>query len=184
MPSYSPILAATFRLDRENSRERSYHKPPAPLQVVVCNTTLARQPQLAGLKHGNRLEQVLAAREVSARGVEEGLQLNERGELVCAVSANLFLVADGRLLTPPVSECGIAGTVRRLVLEVLAPQRNLPAEVAPLRPGDLEGAQELFLTNALQGIRHVSQCEGLFFTSTEWGDNLRTDFYSWSESAE
>lgn len=159
-----------------------WRQVPAPLEVIICNTRLALQPRLAGIKHANRLEQVLAAREVAARGAVEGLQLNERGELVCAVSSNLFVVSAGMLLTPPVSECGVAGTVRRLILEDLAPSAGIPAQERLLRPADLEAAQELFLSNSIHGIRSVSQCEGLFFTSSEQGDNLRELFYARSES--
>ena len=155
-----------------------------PLEVVICVATLARQPQLASIKHANRLEQVLAARELVERGASEGLQLNDRGELVCAVSSNVFLVSDERLLTPPISECGVAGTVRRLIVEKLAQEAGLPVLEQVLRPADLEAASELLLTNAIHGIRSVSRCEGLSFTSTRWGDTLRESFYSWSESRE
>lgn len=161
----------------------AWREAPTPLEIVICNTRLAMQPRLAGIKHANRLEQVLAAREVAAQGAEDGLQMNERGELVCAVSSNLFIFAEGTLLTPPVSECGVAGTVRRLILEELAPAAGIATEERTLRPADLEAAEELLLTNSVQGIRSVSRCEGLFFTSSGQGDNLRELFYSWSESA-
>lgn len=155
---------------------------PAPVEVVVCHSAMSRQPLLAGIKHSNRLEQVLAARELDSRGAEEGLVLNDRGEVVCAVSANVFIVSSGKLLTPPVAESGVAGTVRRLVLENLAPGLGLPCAEQVLKPADLVSADELLLTNAIRGIRSVSRCEGLSFTSTEWGDNLRERFFSWSES--
>lgn len=153
-----------------------------PLTVVVCDTTLSRQPRLAGIKHSNRLEQVLAARELESRAAGEGLMLNDLGELACAVSANVFIVSSGELLTPPVRECGVAGTVRRLVMDSLAPALGLGCTEQVLRLADLEAADELLLTNATLGIRSVASCEGLSFTSTECGDNLRERFFSWSET--
>ena len=160
-----------------------WRESPAALEVVICNCTMSRQPLLAGIKHCNRLEQVLAARELESRDAPEGLLLNDRGELVCAVSSNIFVVSGGRLLTPPVKECGVAGTVRRLLMDTLAPGLGLACEETVLRPADLEAAEELFLTNSIQGIRCVARCEGLCFTSTEWGDNLRESFLAWSENS-
>jgi 4-amino-4-deoxychorismate lyase len=161
----------------------AWRDPHPPLEIVICLANLARQPLLAGIKHANRLEQVLAARELETRGANEGLLLNDRGELVCAVSSNVFIARDGTLLTPPVSECGIEGTVRRSILEKLAPEAGIPVVEEVLHPADLEAATELFLTNAIHGIRSVSQCEGLSFTSTEWGDTLRESFHTWSETS-
>lgn len=161
----------------------AWREPVAPLEVVICNTRLAIQPRLAGIKHANRLEQVLAARELTALNAAEGLLMNERGEMACAVSSNIFIACQGGLLTPPVSECGVAGTVRRLILEELAPAAGIAATERVLHPADLKAADELFLTNSVHGVRSVSRCEGLFFTSSEQGDNLRELFYAWSESA-
>jgi 4-amino-4-deoxychorismate lyase len=159
-----------------------WRQPSAPVDLVICQTTLARQPRLAGIKHGNRLEQVLAARELEQRAAADGLQLNERGELACAVSSNLFLARAGKLLTPPVNECGIAGTVRQVILEELAARAGAAVEECVLVPSDIAAADELFLTNALQGIRSVASCEGVFFTSSRWSDNLREHFHAFSES--
>jgi 4-amino-4-deoxychorismate lyase len=160
-----------------------WRRPHAPLQVAICRTRLGCQPALAGIKHGNRLEQVLAARELDVLGMDEGLQLNTRGELVCAVSGNILLVSNGQLMTPPIVDCGVAGTVRRLVLDELAPALGLPAIEKVLLPADLDTADELMVSNAVAGIRSVSRCGSACFTSTKWGDNLRENFYSWSESA-
>lgn len=160
-----------------------WREAPEPVELVICNSTMARQPRLAGIKHCNRLEQVLAARELEQRGAEDGILLNDRGELVCALAANLFLVKDGELLTPPMTESGIAGTVRRLIVEELAPAAGISCREAILTPAEITAASEMFLTNALAGIRQVSHCEGVFFTSSQWGDNLRDRFYSWSESS-
>ena len=155
---------------------------PDPVELVICNSTLSRQPRLAGIKHCNRLEQVLAARELESRGAEDGVLLNDRGELTCALAANIFVVRKGELLTPPVNECGIAGTVRRLVIETLAPEAGIDCRETVLMPSDLADAEEMFLTSSLSGLRQVSHCEGVFFTSSRWGDTLRDSFYRWSES--
>jgi 4-amino-4-deoxychorismate lyase len=162
--------AITLRADR------------GPVDAMLCKTSLACQPRLAGIKHCNRLEQVLAAQELEQCGVEEGIQLSSDGHLVCAVSSNLFLVRDGEVLTPELSRCGIAGTVRRLLLEELLPARGVQARETLLLPEDLDTADELFFSNALQGIRSVAAVGDRRFTCTEWGDTLQRDFLQWCES--
>ena len=155
---------------------------PSAARVILCETPLAIQPLLAGIKHGNRLEQVLAARELQDE--DEGLQCNSRGEVVCGVSSNVFIARDGKLLTPPVVDCGIAGTVRRAIMEALAPSAGLEVVETRLHPDDLVTAEEMLLTSSLQGIRQVARCGEHVFTSSQCGDTLREHFFQFSESSE
>ncbi len=155
----------------------AWRTPPAPATAIICNTRLADQPLLAGIKHGNRLEQVLASREVNAAGADEGLLCNAGGELVCGLAVNLFVLRGERLITPPIEGCGVAGTVRGLVVDALAAEVGLPLAIEPLVAADLAAAEELLVTNSLQGIRSVSRCGESRFTSTRCGDTLREHFY-------
>lgn len=163
--------------------ELPWRQPPAPARLMLCETTLSDQPLLAGIKHANRLEQVLAARELNRCAADEGLMLNSRGELISAVAANVFAVFDGTLLTPSLGACGIAGTVRQLIVEELAPALDLEVAEETINWADLQQAEELFLTNALSGVRAVASCPGTSFTSNRWGDNLRQSFYDWSDTS-
>ena len=127
--------------------------PPASatgLRLHACETRLAIQPALAGLKHCNRLEQVLARVEVERAGCDEGLMLDSEGRAVSATSANLLAYRDGRWLTPPVARCGVAGVLRGWLLA-----QGL-AEEAELAPDALESVEALALCNAVRGILPVS----------------------------
>jgi 4-amino-4-deoxychorismate lyase len=119
------------------------------LAVRVCTTRLAMQPALAGLKHLNRLEQVLARAEWSDPAIGEGLLCDMEGNLACATAANLFVVIDGELATPPVDRCGVAGVARAEVMAVR------PVTVASFSVADLLRASEVFLTSAVRGILPV-----------------------------
>ena len=132
---------------------------PANLSVGLCETRLGRSPALGGMKHLGRLEQVLAAGEVAAAGWDEGLMLDESGHVVEASRHNLFFVRDGRLWTPPLQGCGVAGVMRALVLEVL-PGIGLAGGEARLRYHELHEIQEMFLCNAVAGVRPVSRIAG------------------------
>jgi 4-amino-4-deoxychorismate lyase len=116
-----------------------------------CDLRLAAQPRLAGIKHLNRLEQVLARAEWSDPTVHEGLLCDSDGAVVCATAANLFIVREGRLLTPLVDRCGIAGTCRAFLL----PQ----AEACRLGRDDVLTADEVFVCNSLRGILPVTRLE-------------------------
>lgn len=83
--------------------------------VCLCRTRLAIQPALAGLKHLNRLEQVLARAEWSDPDVAEGLMCDTDGRLIGGTTTNLFLVAGNRVVTAALDRCGVAGVMRRLL---------------------------------------------------------------------
>lgn len=126
--------------------------PHPGVEVRLCRQRLAEQPALAGMKHLNRLEQVLARAEWSEPGIAEGLLLDTAGRLVEGTMSNLFLVRDGAALTPRLHRCGVAGVMRRLVLERLAPACGLPAHERDVTVDDLIAADEVFLTNSVIGI--------------------------------
>jgi len=134
----------------------SLHAAPAPWTMPLvlrwCDTRLAIQPALAGLKHLNRLEQVLARSEWRDPAIHEGLMLDTDGQLGCATAANVFALRDGRWLTPPVNRRGVAGVARAWVLA------NEPgAAQAELSATDVATADALFLCNAVRGILPVGR---------------------------
>ncbi|MCJ0824371.1 aminodeoxychorismate lyase [Luteimonas sp. 50] len=116
------------------------------LRARWCETRLASQPLLAGIKHCNRLEQVLARAECIEAGVDEGLMRDLDGNVVSATSANLFVFRDGRWLTPLLDRCGVAGVCRAQLLPALQ------AREARLDTAALEAADAVFLCNAVRGI--------------------------------
>jgi 4-amino-4-deoxychorismate lyase len=118
------------------------------LEAQICELRLAIQPRLAGIKHLNRLEQVLAAAEIDASGAQEGLLLDSDGNLVSAISANLFLVRDGKMLTPRLDGCGVKGVLRTRILRVCA-QR---CEARRVSRDLLFGADEVFVSNVVRGV--------------------------------
>lgn len=131
--------------------------------VVVrhCQTPASYNPALAGLKHLNRLDSVLARAEWDDPEVADGLMSGMDGEVVGGTMTNLFLWDGSTLLTPAVDRCGIAGTVRALALE-LARARGIPCVVADITLELLARAQGLFLTNSVVGawpVRRLGERE-------------------------
>ena len=124
------------------------------VNLRICDYRLAINPALAGLKHMNRLEQILARSEW-ADEYSEGLVLDQTNNVVEATSSNLFIVSSGKLITPDLSRAGVAGVMRRLILEWLAPSMNLVPVVKDIALDELKQANELFICNSLAGILPV-----------------------------
>jgi 4-amino-4-deoxychorismate lyase len=124
--------------------------------VTLCHTPLGENARLAGLKHLNRLEQVLAPAEWSDPEIAEGLMLDGRGRVICGTMSNLFLLKDGRLSTPRLDTCGIAGTVRARVLAIVS-SLGIETRETDLSAEDLAAADGLLLTSSLMGMLPVSR---------------------------
>lgn len=138
-------------------------QPSGPVRVRWCETMAGVNGATAGLKSLGRLDQVLARAEWTQSEVAEGLMTSTEGRLIGGTASNVFLVAGDRLFTPSVARAGIAGVMRRVVIEA-ARKAGIAVTVADLPPSAVSGATELFLTNALTGIRPVQR-----LGSQSWG---------------
>jgi 4-amino-4-deoxychorismate lyase len=127
--------------------------------VRLCDTRLAVQPALAGIKHLNRLEQVLARAEWRDPQIAEGLMLDTDDNVIEGTMSNLFCVRDGALYTPELDRCGVRGITRERILEH-ARAVCLPAHEIRLRLDDLYAADELFICNTFMGIWPVRRLVG------------------------
>lgn len=130
------------------------------VRLYACQTRLAEQPLLAGLKHLNRLEQVIARGEWQDNDHAEGLMRDTCGRVIEGVFSNLFLIKGGVLLTPDLRRCGVAGVMRAELL-ALAEQTSIPARELDLQMSDLQKADEVFVCNSVYGIWPVRGVERL-----------------------
>ena len=122
------------------------------VRARICDLRLAIQPALGGMKHLNRLEQVLASVELRESGAAEGILLDREEHVVCAVSANIFLVMENRLLTPRLDLCGVRGVVRSHILAgfgARCEQRRVTLDM-------VQEADEVFICNTVKGIVPVT----------------------------
>lgn len=125
--------------------------PVSGLNLRVCDLRAASQPALAGIKHLNRLENVLARAEWADPDIHEGVMLDQDGLVVGGVMSNLFLWRDQRLVTPRLDRCGVAGLTRQRLLE-RARAAGLPVEEGDFGLTALLEAEEVFLSNSLMGL--------------------------------
>ena len=172
--------------------ERGYAppKPAAPTRIVIatalpeqaqavqgvrvrwCSLRLARQPQLAGIKHLNRLENVLARQEWSDPGIAEGLLCDDTGALIGGTRSNVFAMRAGCLLTPDLSLSGIAGVTRDRILRAAA-RHGIHTQVARLEPANILDADEVFLSNSILGLSPVAALDDRLWHATTWTEQFQ-----------
>lgn len=159
-------------------------RTPATLRLGLCRTRLASGGSLAGLKHLNRLEQVLARIEVDAReDIDDGLMLDPEARVIETTNANLFVISDGKLKTPSLARCGVAGVMRAVLLERLR-ESGAECEEVDITVAELQRADEVFVTNSLIGITPVLALEDRSWGPGAMTRTLQTELQRWLDVAE
>ena len=128
-----------------------------------CEHRYASSEMLAGIKHLNRLDNVLARREWDSDQMAEGLIRSQDGKFVSGCFTNLFIVAGSRLLTPEILDAGVRGVMRQTVLEDWASDLGLEVAEVTVSDAAIRDADELFLTNALIGAWPICEFAGQSF---------------------
>jgi branched-chain amino acid aminotransferase len=138
--------------------------PPAretPLSLHIATVTRRNEHSaLSRIKALPYLDNVLALSEAHARGADDALLLNTRGTIACATVANVFVIREERLETPPVCDGALPGTMRALVLSLAKGAGLAPVE----RSFDVSGlgeADHVFLTNSISRMTEARECNGL-----------------------
>ena len=153
-------------------------RPDAPIDVRMrwCTLRLARQPRLAGVKHLNRLENVLARGEWSDPAIVEGLLCDDSGAVISGVMSNVFWVRDGELFTPDLSQCGVAGVARTRLLRA-AERRGIPTHIGRLPPAAILAADEVMICNSVIGVRRVASLDEASWSPAGWTPILNSALY-------
>jgi 4-amino-4-deoxychorismate lyase len=132
---------------------------PEQIRAVTLRNCLGENPDLAGIKHCNRLEQVLARASLRGTGAFEGLMASSSGQLISGTMSNVFVELDGVLTTPELDRCGVAGVMRAVILReaarcgVAVRMGNIPLQA-------LDRCTGLALSNVRLGLLPVSQLDG------------------------
>ena len=138
------------------------------VSVYACKTVLAQNPSLAGIKHLNRLEQVLARNEWGQQDYQEGIVCDLQGNAIEAVFSNLWVVKEGVLMTPRLGMSGVAGVMREWLLQEL-PKHGVKVKEVTIPSNELLSMDEVFLSNSVFGIWPVKQ-----YNSVSWSPGVIT----------
>ncbi|MES2579608.1 MAG: aminodeoxychorismate lyase [Pseudomonadota bacterium] len=142
------------------------------VHLHVCNTTLAAQPSLAGVKHLNRLENVLARMEWTDPNVADGIMLDSDQQVIECTSANVFICNGNTLLTPSLNQCGIAGITRQRIMD-LAHLIGLTVKVESFNLDRLFAAEAVLITNSLYGVFQAKRVQQKTWAPTSLAVDIR-----------
>ena len=148
MPSHVVSAYQWPKFPEENSKQG--------ITLFVCQTNVARQPALAGIKHLNRLENVLARHEWNDAQFAEGIMLDTDKNVIEGTMSNLFIVKNNILQTPDLSRCGVAGVTRQRIMQ-LAIEKGITLDVKNINLEQVEQADEVFVCNTVIGIWPVKK---------------------------
>ncbi|MFZ5502608.1 MAG: aminodeoxychorismate lyase [Pseudomonadota bacterium] len=146
------------------------------IKVRICDLRLCHQPRLAGIKHLNRLENVLAAAEWCDAQIAEGLLLDNLGNVIGGTRSNVFIYSQGHLITPDLSRCGVDG-VQRQRLIAWAEQQRVALQVRAIHLDELLQADEVFLTNSVIGLWSVRELNTRHWQSFPMADRIRREWH-------
>ena len=140
------------------------------INLGLSKIRLASQPALAGIKHGNRLEQILA-RNQWHDDWQEALLLDQKDLVIEATQANIFALKNGVLLTPLLDQAGVTGVMRDYVLSI-ANKVGVESQIVSLSESDIAHADALFVTNSVIGLWPVKQFKERHFSDFDCAHKL------------
>tara|TARA_B100000959_G_scaffold98378_1_gene104078 strand:+ start:602 stop:1435 length:834 start_codon:yes stop_codon:yes gene_type:complete len=179
-------------LSRGNSqRGYSYPDDILPVRVVIVSEIIKSQskqsfsleyaqsgyhsnPNLAGIKHCNRIEQILARATMKE---DEAIMLDENKNIISVTQGNIYFIFGKRLLTPKLDRCGVIGSRRSLILE-LAKSIGLDIQEEEVSMIQAQKADEVFISNSLIGIQSVSSIEDCQLSDSSITDKIKRAFES------
>ncbi len=161
-------------------------------ELLICKQQASINESLAGLKHLNRLENVLARNEWGGRvgndrvdnnradnnktskNIIDGLMLNANGFVIEGTMSNLFAVKDKQLFTPDISQSGIKGVMRDVIIDI-AQGQNIKLSIKNITLEELKDMDEIFISNSLIGIKSVNKLDGVLFNTRDLTNKIFDD---------
>jgi 4-amino-4-deoxychorismate lyase len=150
----SPLVICQYS---EFNAQQAQQQRRQGIKLWRCNYRLPLNPPLAGIKHLNRLDQIMARSEWTSTEYADGLMLAADGSVIEATAANLFARTEDGWVTPSVGSAGVAGIMRDLLINQIFPATATALAVSPLSAVQLDQASEIFICNSLRGIVPVIQ---------------------------
>lgn len=135
---------------------------PSPIELTVLSTQLAMQPLLAGIKHCNRLEQVLASAELEQSQFTDGLVADTQGNIIESTKANVIWCEQGKWYTPSLHDSGVLGVMLQQVLKNSNQVTGVTVitEVRAQLTDVIKNAEAMLICNSLMGLQAVSEIDG------------------------
>lgn len=159
----------------ETSRGYGYDQTIEPTRIIIvselpdlapgytlslCSSGYATNQLLAEIKHCNCLEQILARHNLKT---QECIMLDPQAQVISVSQGNIFAIKGGVLLTPRLDKCGIEGTRRQVIINLVR-KLELSVEICSLSVAELLSCDEIFISNSIIGIKPVCQINEQLYT--------------------
>ena len=150
------------------------------ISIRFCDNRLGLNVSLAGIKHMNRLEQIIARAEWNSADIQEGIMLDSDGNVVEGTMSNLFLIRGNILYTPVIDQCGVEGIIRNIII-FLAKENGVTVVEKKITKEEVYQADEIFMTNSVIGIWPVKQLEKQVYQSGTITKELVNHFFEYKQ---
>ncbi|MCK5262206.1 MAG: aminodeoxychorismate lyase [Gammaproteobacteria bacterium] len=124
------------------------------IKACFCQHPISKNSALAGIKHLNRLDNVLARNEWRDE-YQEGLMLDDSNNIIEGTMSNVFASKNNQLLTPSLENCGVNGIIREQILAI-AQEQGIETHVTNIKKDDIKNMDEVFVCNSIIGIWPIS----------------------------
>lgn len=145
---------------------KSYNTSKSHFEVDLYKDFIVPKQLLSTLKTNNKLIQITASIFAQENGLDTCLLINEDKNVIEAAYGNLFMLLDGQLITPPISEGCLNGIMRKQILKLAKELEGIEVIEQPISPFDLQKADELFFTNVIVGIQSITKYRKKEFDQT------------------
>ena len=152
-----------FILVHEHKWQASSASYPVSLKTSIH--PIIEHPQLAGIKHLNRLNYIIAAKDQVLLPGQELLFLSEQGHIVETMHHNIFWIKNNIVYTPKLTDAGVNGVLKQLIKNEVLPKLNIDLEEVDAPLASVYDADEVFISNAFQGVQLVSSVDHIDFVT-------------------
>ena len=153
-----PNLEANFFFKVRSLQEIITHTDIAMVKLGICEHRIPINPQIASIKHLNRLDQVLASLEMQRSGFFDGIMLDHHDRIIETTASNIFLKSrTSEWLTPKISDCGISGVMREVLINEIFPKLETDITECTISMDTLYDSKEIFICNSVRGIVRINE---------------------------
>jgi len=155
---YLPKLrSVSFLINCVALENTVYSNEKMPYEVDLFKDFYVTKQLLSSIKTTNKIINITGSIFAEENGLENCLILNDDKNVIEALNGNLFMVFEGKLTTPPLSEGCLNGVMRKQIIALALKMEGLEVVEEPISPFDLQKADELFITNVIKGIQSITK---------------------------
>tara|TARA_B100000900_G_scaffold175990_1_gene149313 strand:- start:1590 stop:2432 length:843 start_codon:yes stop_codon:yes gene_type:complete len=154
-----------YMISATNLEHDLYYSDDSEYEIELFKDYLIAPNLLSSLKTNNKVLNVVGSIFAKENNYENCLLLNTNKNVIEALNGNVFLVKDKIIKTPPISDGCLKGVLRNEIIKIINQSENYDIDESSISPFELQKADEIFITNVIQGINSVTKYRKKIYTS-------------------